>query len=404
MQVPQKQPWENIIVMILQTRKLFSINAQDIWIATFSFLNLKMLYMVSFIIPKLQLNIPIYIDIFWDRFLLLFLQTFQIISEMFQKKDELWHFPGSAGNGPLVPLWPPKDLCCNGGMTGRGLQSTDSRLHCFFFTFFFKGAWKFKAIPMYQIPLVFSVRIQQLILYQHPSSYKYSSFSPSMLYPFTFNHPLITHLTNNPLYSLTNKFIIFSYQLIYQINTHTPGIATLAMLDIPHAPVWTELCRAPCIYTTLKRPLVPILTTNATGFRKKNKNLSVVLVEPPKLKLKLTKFPVSGVVLVLVVKKATLTCVSATLTCSVVHKSAMLTCSIASAKLTLHVSVTTANKTNQIKKKMIDTQYDDRLAAWERKPQCICSTSAPHTKLQDSYSAPGLINDHQMTCDTKLLN
>ena len=90
----------------------------------------------------------------------------------------------------------------------------------------------------------------------------------------------------------------------------------------------------------------------------------------PKVQLTLTRFPVSGVVAVLVVKKATLTssvvCVSATLTSSVV---------CVSATLTLHVSVTPANRqANQLmvveensvmitgrnksdKKKMIYQQY-----------------------------------------------
>ena len=75
----------------------------------------------------------------------------------------------------------------------------------------------------------------------------------------------------------------------------------------------------------------------------------------PKVQLMLTRFPVSGVVAVLVVKKAMLTSsiafesamltcsvASSTLTCSVA--SATLTCSVASATLTLHVSVTPANR------------------------------------------------------------
>ena len=62
--------------------------------------------------------------------------------------------------------------------------------------------------------------------------------------------------------------------------------------------------------------------------KKSNCSFSVALVVLPKVQLTLTRFPVSGVVAVLVVKKATLTssvvCVSAT--------------------LTLHVSVTPANR------------------------------------------------------------
>ena len=68
----------------------------------------------------------------------------------------------------------------------------------------------------------------------------------------------------------------------------------------------------------------------------------------PKIQLTLTRFPVSGVVAVLVVKKATLTSSVAfelaTLHVSVADISATLTCSVASATLTLHVSVTPANR------------------------------------------------------------
>ena len=75
---------------------------------------------------------------------------------------------------------------------------------------------------------------------------------------------------------------------------------------------------------------------------------SVALVVLPKIQLTLTRFPVSGVVAVLVVKKATLTSSvafeSATLHVSVADISATLTCSVASATLTLHVSVTPANR------------------------------------------------------------
>ncbi|KNZ54290.1 putative signal peptide protein [Puccinia sorghi] len=35
-------------------------------------------------------------------FMLLLMSTFRIISEGFQKKNDLWHFPGSVANGPLV--------------------------------------------------------------------------------------------------------------------------------------------------------------------------------------------------------------------------------------------------------------------------------------------------------------
>ncbi|KNZ58644.1 hypothetical protein VP01_1889g1 [Puccinia sorghi] len=37
-----------------------------------------------------------------DFFLLLLISKFQIVSEMFEKKHDLWHFPGSARNGTLV--------------------------------------------------------------------------------------------------------------------------------------------------------------------------------------------------------------------------------------------------------------------------------------------------------------
>ena len=63
--------------------------------------------------------------------------------------------------------------------------------------------------------------------------------------------------------------------------------------------------------------------------------MSVALVVLPKVKLTLTRFPVSGVVAVLVVKKATLTS-------SVAFESATLQVSVASATLTLHVSVASA--------------------------------------------------------------
>ena len=87
-------------------------------------------------------------------------------------------------------------------------------------------------------------------------------------------------------------------------------------------------------------------------FEKKNYSISVALVVLPKVQLTLTRFPVSGVVAVLVVKKATLTssvacvsatlqvsvaCVSATLTCSVADVSATLPCSVASAMLTCSI-------------------------------------------------------------------
>ena len=82
---------------------------------------------------------------------------------------------------------------------------------------------------------------------------------------------------------------------------------------------------------------------------KKNKcSFSVALVVLPKRQLTLTRFLVSGVVVVLVVKKATLTSSvafeSATLTSSVAFESATLTLhvSVASATLKLHVSVASA--------------------------------------------------------------
>ena len=62
----------------------------------------------------------------------------------------------------------------------------------------------------------------------------------------------------------------------------------------------------------------------------------------PKVQLTLTRFPVSGVVAVLVVKKATLTSsvayVSATLQVSVACVSATLTCSVADVSATLNFS------------------------------------------------------------------
>ena len=70
-------------------------------------------------------------------------------------------------------------------------------------------------------------------------------------------------------------------------------------------------------------------------FEKKNYSISVALVVLPKVQLTLTRFPVSGVVAVLVVKKATLTS-------SVAFESATLQVSVASATLTLHVSVASA--------------------------------------------------------------
>ena len=66
-------------------------------------------------------------------------------------------------------------------------------------------------------------------------------------------------------------------------------------------------------------------------FEKKN----VALVVLPKVQLTLNRFPVSGVVAVLVVKKATLAS-------SVAFESATLQVSVASATLTLHVSVASA--------------------------------------------------------------
>ena len=73
-------------------------------------------------------------------------------------------------------------------------------------------------------------------------------------------------------------------------------------------------------------------------FEKKKKcSFSVALVVLPKVQLTLTRFPVSGVVAVLVVKKATLTS-------SVAFESATLQVSVASATLTLHVSVTPATR------------------------------------------------------------
>ena len=63
-------------------------------------------------------------------------------------------------------------------------------------------------------------------------------------------------------------------------------------------------------------------------FEKKKKNFSVALVEPKKVQLTLTKFPVSNFVAVLAIEKATLevsvACLSATLTCSVTDSYANL--------------------------------------------------------------------------------
>ena len=76
--------------------------------------------------------------------------------------------------------------------------------------------------------------------------------------------------------------------------------------------------------------------------KKNNCSFSVALVVLSKVQLTLTRFPVSGVVAVLVVKKATLTSsvayVSATLQVSVACVSATLTCSIADVSATLNFS------------------------------------------------------------------
>lgn len=97
-------------------------------------------------------------------------------------------------------------------------------------------------------------------------------------------------------------------------------------------------------YTTIKLPLAPIFENKHYNIVKEKREC-IISWPPPKLQLTLTIFPVRNSVVVLVIQKDTLTwsvtCVSATLKCSVA--SALLTCCITSATLTYCVASATLN-------------------------------------------------------------
>ncbi|KNZ46831.1 hypothetical protein VP01_690g1 [Puccinia sorghi] len=85
----------------MSVKKLFSINAQNIWIANFSLFNflIKISSFHKFISSSLTHELRNAFRDKSDCFLFIFMSKFHIISEMFRKKHDLWHFPGSARNG-----------------------------------------------------------------------------------------------------------------------------------------------------------------------------------------------------------------------------------------------------------------------------------------------------------------